>query len=149
MIDIEDMGPAEMDALLHRVGYGHLGCARDGRPYVIPIHYVYENSNIYLFTTEGMKSDFIEANAEVCLQVEVVTDPGNWQSVIATGRADKLTAPDEIERATAIVAKTNPTLTPAINRTWLDVWGRASIVALYRIRPHMISGRKTMAKSPQ
>ena len=41
-VEIEEMPPQEAHALLARVGYGHLGCARDNRPYVIPIHYAYD-----------------------------------------------------------------------------------------------------------
>lgn len=147
MIDIEEMTQKEMELLLQHVGYGHLGCVRNGRPYVVPIHYVYEDANIYLFTTEGMKTEFIEANAEVCLQVEQVKDSANWQSVIATGTAEKLTKQQDTERAMGLITKSNPTLTPAINRTWTDVWGRASIVTIYRIHPHLMSGRKTMTKA--
>lgn len=144
MTEIEEMTAEEMHALLQRVGYGHLGCVREGRPYVVPIHYSYNDPDIYIFTTEGMKTEFIAANAEVCLQVEEVTDPMHWRSVIASGTAERLITPEETEHAMQFITKRNPTLTPAINRTWLDVWGRASVVAIYRIRPHTMSGRKTI-----
>lgn len=146
MIEIEEMAAEEMHALLHKVGYGHLGCAREGRPYVVPIHYAYDDPNIYIFTTEGMKTEFIATNPEVCLQVEEVHDSMHWSSVIATGRAERLTAPDETEHAVQLITERNPTLTPALNKMWVDVWGRASVVAIYRIRPHTVSGRKTVVK---
>ena len=144
MVDIEDITPQDMHALLQRVGYGHLGCTRDGRPYVVPIHYAYRDPDIFIFTTEGMKTDYIDENPEVCLQVEEVRDPLHWKSVIANGRAERITDPDEVQRERAFVVKTNPTLTPAINRTWLDVWGRENVVAIYRIHPTHLSGRQTM-----
>ncbi len=146
MIEIEEMGVAEMNALLQRVGYAHMGCTRDNRPYVVPIHYAYEDPNIYIFTTEGMKTEFIEVNPEVCLQIEEVHDPSNWRSVIATGKAERITQQEDRERAMQFITERNPTLTPAINKMWVDVWGRANIVAIYRIRPHMMSGRKTLAE---
>ena len=65
MIEVEEMGAQEVHALLERADYGHLGCARDNRPYVMPIHYAYEDPDIYIFTTEGMKTEFIAANPEV------------------------------------------------------------------------------------
>jgi nitroimidazol reductase NimA-like FMN-containing flavoprotein (pyridoxamine 5'-phosphate oxidase superfamily) len=143
MIDIEEMAPAEMHLLLEKVEYGHLGCSRDGKPYVIPIHYVYVNEEIYLFTTEGQKTAFISSNAEVCLQVEQVENSSNWRSVIARGKAERLSG-KQAERANALLTQSNPTLTPAITRTWTDAWGRENVVAIYRIRPGFLSGRKTV-----
>jgi nitroimidazol reductase NimA-like FMN-containing flavoprotein (pyridoxamine 5'-phosphate oxidase superfamily) len=67
MIEVEEMETPEVHGLLARAGYGHLGCARNNRPYVTPIHYAYDDPDIYIFTTEGMKTEFIAANAEVCL----------------------------------------------------------------------------------
>src|ERR1041385_8016954 len=69
MLKVEDMSPAEMHALLERESFGHLGCARDGRPYVVPMHYAYDGKDLYFFTTQGMKTRFIQANPQVCLQV--------------------------------------------------------------------------------
>ncbi|MER3428989.1 MAG: pyridoxamine 5'-phosphate oxidase family protein [Pyrinomonas sp.] len=142
-VEIEEMAPQEAHALLARIGYGHLGCARDGRPYVIPIHYAYDEPNIYIFTTEGMKTEYIDANPQVCLQVEEVKDAANWQSVIVIGKAERLTSSEETERAMQCITRTNPTLTPAISITWVDVWGRANNICLYRIEPRVVSGRQT------
>lgn len=147
MIEIEEMAAAEMHALLQKVGYGHLGCARDGRPYVVPIHYAYADPDVYIFTTEGMKADYIAANPEVCLQVEEVHGPTDWRSVIVTGPAERLTSAEEMEHAMQFITERNPSLTPALSRTWTDVWGRANVVVIYRIRPGIISGRKTMQRS--
>jgi uncharacterized protein len=133
-----------MQSLLSRAGFGHLGCAREGRPYVVPMNYAYDGESLYLFTTEGMKTSFMEANPEVCLQVEEVESPRSWRSVMVTGRAERLTAQDERESAMQHITRTNPTLTPALNRTQLDVWGRANEVVLYRIRPAIMDGRKTV-----
>jgi len=144
MIEVEEMAQNEVHALLKRADYGHLGCARDNRPYIIPIHYAYQDPDIYIFTTEGMKTEFIAANPEVCLQVEEVDSPTNWKSVIATGKAERLTDQEEMEHAMQYITKANPTLTPALNKMWIDSWGRASTVTLYRIRPDVISGRKTL-----
>jgi uncharacterized protein len=144
MLQIEDMSMQEMQALVERVGFGHLACARDGRPYVVPINYSYDSQNIYLFTTEGTKTAFMEANPQVCLQVEQIDDPLHWQSVMVTGRAERVTAPDELEHAMQLITLSNPTLTPAINATRIDVWGRANDVRVYRIHPEIIDGRKTV-----
>lgn len=145
MLRLEEMTKGEMTLLLNRSDYGHLGCARaDGRPYVVPIHFVYEEPNVYIFTTEGMKTEYLDSNPEACLQVEDVSDSSHWQSVIVNGRAERLTAQEEKERAMRYITKRNPALTPAISKLWIDSWGRASVVAIYRIIPYMLSGRKTV-----
>lgn len=145
MLEIQEMPPEELPLLLSVIGYGHLGCARaDARPYVVPIHYAYEEPDIYIFTTEGLKTEYMDANPEVCLQVEDVRDPAYWRSVVVNGRAERLNRPEETEHAMQLITKRNPTLTPAISELWIDSWGRANVVAIYRIRPHMMSGRKTV-----
>lgn len=144
MLEVEEMALEEMKRVLARVGYGHLGCARDNRPYIVPIHYAFDYPHIYIYTTEGMKTDFIKANPEVCLQVEEVHDAKNWRSVVATGKAERLTKKKDLDQAMKFILETNPTLTPAQNLMWIDTWGRANIEAVYRITPRTISGRMTV-----
>lgn len=95
MLDIDIMGSKEIQSLLQQVGYGHLGCSFEERPYVVSVQYYLEhseeNSNIYIFTTEGQKTHYLDANPQVCLQVEKVNDPLSWRSVVVTGRAERLT----------------------------------------------------------
>ena len=143
MLKVEDMSPAEMHALLQRESFGHLGCSRDGRPYVVPMNYAYDGKDLYFFTTEGMKTQFIHSNPQVCLQVEEVTDSTNWRSVMAIGRAVELTTSDDMQRAMKLITERNPALTPAISATQVDAIGRAVDIALYRITPEIIDGRQT------
>jgi hypothetical protein len=49
-----------------------------------------------------------------------------------------------MERAMQQIVERNPSLTPAISPTQLDTWGRAVDIALYRIQPELIDGRKTV-----
>jgi nitroimidazol reductase NimA-like FMN-containing flavoprotein (pyridoxamine 5'-phosphate oxidase superfamily) len=144
MVEIEEMTAEEMRALLKGAAYGHLGCARDNRPYVIPLNYAYEEPEIYFLTTVGMKTEFISVNPEVCLQVEYVEDSMHWRSVIATGQAELLSEHEDIEHAMQLITMRNPTLTPALSRVWIDSLGRANNTAIYRIHPHILSGRKTV-----
>ncbi|MFN2577082.1 MAG: pyridoxamine 5'-phosphate oxidase family protein [Pyrinomonadaceae bacterium] len=145
MLKVSDMGPAEMHALLQSKSFGHLGCARDGRPYVVPMHYAYDGKDLYFFTTQGMKTQFIEANPQVCLQIEDVTASSNWRSVMVIGRANELTTADELQRAMKLITERNPSLTPAISATQVDALGRAVDIALYRITPEIIDGRHTVS----
>ncbi len=144
MLTIKNMSQREMQALLSRVGYGHLGCTRDGHPYVVPMHYTYDAQCLYFLTTEGTKTEYMAAHAEVCFQVEKVEDSSHWQSVMAMGRAERMTNPEETKRAILRIMQNNPTLTPAINRTKIGAWERLSKIAVYRLRPEALYGRKTV-----
>jgi len=107
------------------------------------MNYAYDGKELFFFTTEGMKTQFIEANPKVCLQVEEVTDSSHWRSVMVIGKAERLTKSEDTQRAMQLIVERNPLLTPAISATQLDTWGRAVDIALYRIKPDLIDGRKT------
>ncbi|MEG4999370.1 pyridoxamine 5'-phosphate oxidase family protein [Microcoleus sp. B4-D4] len=147
MLDIDEMSSKEIQELLQKVGHGHLGCVFEGHPYVVPMHYYLQDSDIYIFTTVGMKTKYMDGNPEVCLQVEEVRDSEHWRSVVVNGRAERLTQQPDIDRAMELVKEHNPTLSPAINRTWMDSWGRAEVIAIYRIYPSEMSGRTTQGIS--
>lgn len=144
MLKIEDMPEGDMKALLLAREFGHLGVARDNRPYVVPMHYAYDHESLYFFTTLGTKTDYLDHNHEVCFQVEEVESKEHWQSVMVTGTAEHVTDAADITAAMALIVKRNPHLTPALNLTQLDAWGRTSEVAIYRIRPRVIDGRRTV-----
>lgn len=143
MLDIDEMGQKEIQSFLQQVGYGHLGYIHERKPYVMPMHYYLEEKDIYLFTTEGMKTHDLDANPEICLQVEEIHNPLHWRSVIVTGRAERLTEQQDIDRVMQFIKERNPKLSPAINRTWIDSWGRAEVIVIYRIYPGEMSGRTT------
>jgi uncharacterized protein len=143
MLDIDEMGTTEIQALLEQLEYGHLGCSSQGRPYVMPMHYYFENPHLYIFTTEGMKTHYMDENPEVCLQVEEIEDMAHWQSVVVMGRAERLTDKPEFDRVMQLVKVQNPKLAPAVNRTWTDSWGRGNVLAIYRILPSEMTGRTT------
>lgn len=145
MLEVQEMLVEEQEALLRRIRFGHLGCVQeDGRPYVVPMHYTYDPPGLYFFTTEGMKTRCIAANAAVCFQVEEIHDPSNWQSVLVAGRAEQLTRSDEMEHAMQLITGQNPALTPAINKSQAgSAISAEREVALYRLHVTSISGRKT------
>lgn len=143
MLKVKEMAMGEMQALLLRVGFGHLGCTRDNHPYVVPMHYAYDGQDIYFFTTEGTKTEFIAANHEVCFQVEEITDAANWRSVMLIGEAQRIVKQDEMEHTMQLITERNQTLTPALNKTAIGAWHRLSNIAIYRVRPNAIYGRKT------
>lgn len=149
MLDIDEMSSKEILDLLQKKGYGHLGCIHKGKPYVTPMHFYLKDEDIYIFTTEGMKSHDMDADPDVCLQVEEIQDSEHWRSVIVTGRAEHIKEQQEIDQAIQFIKTQNSTLSPAINRTWIDAEGRAENIEIYRIHPTEMSGRTTDGVSSQ
>lgn len=150
MIEVREMGNGEIKKVLARVGYGHLACSHNDEPYVVPIHYVWDASKIYIYTTEGKKTEIIGANPKVCLQVEEVVDGTDWQSVVVNGEAERVTDRKEREKAVKLIRSINPTLTPAISVRWMDLWIRENREVVYRIKPRSMTGRLAVKgkKSP-
>jgi hypothetical protein len=89
-----------------------------------------------------MKTKYIEGNPEVWLQSgRSPRFPTLAQRCRQRARiTPHLAARD---RAMQLVKKDNPTLSPAINRTWIDSWGRVQVMAIYRIHPSEMGGRTT------
>jgi uncharacterized protein len=144
MLEITDMTAEEKASLLQRVGYGHLGCSRYDKPYVIPVHYAYAPPDLYLYTTQGMKTELLNANPQVCLQVEEVESSSRWSSVIVTGYAERLHAAQELEHARKLLRLSNPDLLPATAKTQFGAYlFRSNTEVIYRIRVHHMTGRKT------
>ena len=141
MIEIHEMTDKAMEALLARVGYGHLGCALDNRPYVVPIQYIYDNSFVYIYTNDGKKAEILRSNPYVCLQVEEVVDNGNWQSIVAEGTAERVTDKSEVGSILQLMNSRIATPTPAMGITWINNWITAKKEMIFKIRILSLSGR--------
>lgn len=147
MLEVAELSRQQIVELLERLDYGHLACSLDDRPYVIPVHFAYDNGEIFIYTTEGKKSRILAANPRVCLQFEEVIDNQNWVSVIIDGEAARVTDAKERERILGLIVAINPTLTPAVSIHWMDNWVRENIEVLYRIVPLEMNGRQAAGKA--
>lgn len=94
----------EIDAFLQRADIGHFGTiCEDGYPYVIAMHFVYYNENIYMHgLPKGQKIDNINSSSKACFEVDELLglEPGEknacdteaiYNSVVLTGAAQILT----------------------------------------------------------
>jgi nitroimidazol reductase NimA-like FMN-containing flavoprotein (pyridoxamine 5'-phosphate oxidase superfamily) len=79
MIEVREMSNEDIEQVLERGNFGHLACSSADQPYVVPINYVVEGSDIYIYTTEGKKSEILDANPKICLQVEEVVANDEWR----------------------------------------------------------------------
>ena len=147
MIEVEDLSKTEITDVLNRIGYGHLGCSLNDRPYVVPVHYAFDGSCVYIYTTDGKKSAIIHENPYVCLQIEDVKDNQHWESVIVDGRAVRVRDKVERERAIKMIVDINPTLTPAVSIHWLDNWVRENVEVIYKVEPLDMSGRRAVTQA--
>jgi nitroimidazol reductase NimA-like FMN-containing flavoprotein (pyridoxamine 5'-phosphate oxidase superfamily) len=86
-----------------------------------------------------MKTQFMNGQSQVCLQVEEITDGTHRRSCHGKCRAEKLTNHSEMERAMKQIADRNPSLTPAITATQSDAPGSETRTC-YRIKPELIDG---------
>jgi nitroimidazol reductase NimA-like FMN-containing flavoprotein (pyridoxamine 5'-phosphate oxidase superfamily) len=89
---IHDLTFAQCVQLLQRNSVGHLGCAKDDEPYVVPIHYSFdaERHVIYAVSTVGQKVEWMRANPRVCLTVDEITDKNHWTTVVLNGSYEEV-----------------------------------------------------------
>lgn len=144
MVEIEEMRDEEIGETLERLNYAHLACSKDDHPYVVPVHYVFDGTHIFIYTTEGKKAEMLRSNPKICLQAEDVKDNSNWVSVIAFGEVEQLVEEDARQEALDLILKANPRLTPAISVRWMDSWVRENVEVIYRFRPRKVTGRRTV-----
>jgi nitroimidazol reductase NimA-like FMN-containing flavoprotein (pyridoxamine 5'-phosphate oxidase superfamily) len=98
-----ELDEEQIDLVLSSEIIGRLGCIAYGRPYIVPITYVYDGRAIYAQSAEGMKLQAMRENPEVCLEVEQVRSMANWRTVVVRGRFEELLS-DEEARALALLA---------------------------------------------
>lgn len=87
--------PNEIEQLLNSQCVGRIGCHAEGITYVVPLSYAYDGTAIYGHSFEGMKLDIMRKNPAICFQVDDMRDLANWQSVVAWGRFEEITDPEE------------------------------------------------------
>ncbi|HXY13660.1 MAG TPA: pyridoxamine 5'-phosphate oxidase family protein [Terriglobales bacterium] len=87
---IYDMTPEECRGVLERESLGRLACARRNQPYIVPIYFAFQGEYLYGFSPVGQKIEWMRANPCVCVEIDAVTSPDRWLSVIVTGLYEEL-----------------------------------------------------------
>lgn len=93
------LNETQIENLLTRQITGRLGCCAEGSMYIVPVNYFYKNSVIYAHSGEGKKTAMMRKNPDVCFQVDDIKGLFQWQSVIAWGKFEEITDPDERQQA--------------------------------------------------
>jgi len=92
---LRELNDTQIEDLLKNQLIGRIGCHSDGITYVVPVNYIYDGLNIYCHSGKGMKINLMRKNPEVCFEVDEIKEITNWQSVIAWGQFEEITAIDE------------------------------------------------------
>jgi uncharacterized protein len=112
----------EIEEVLKQNFLGHIGCYANGRIYVVPMSYAYEEGYIYAHAYEGMKINMMRQNPKICFEVDVMKDMSNWKTVIAWGDFEELTEAEERNHALKILVNRKlPTLssiTAKFSKDW-------------------------------
>ena len=82
---VQVMTADECIAVVSNGRMGNLACARDNRPYVVPIYYAFSENHLYSLSMPGQKIDWMRSNPHVCVQVDSFSDQAHWQSVVMHG----------------------------------------------------------------
>ena len=129
---------------------GHLGCVKDGQPYVVPIHYAFADNYIYSFAMAGQKIEWMRASPLVCLQVEEATENRQWRSVIVTGRFDELHADGDddhkLKRAWSLLSRHVNWWEPATFSIAARAAEETPSHVFYRIWIEKMSGRQVIGE---
>lgn len=120
---------------------GRLGCARDNRPYVVPMNFAIEKPWFFAFTTAGQKADYLTANPLVCLQFDKIESRQAWTSVVVEGQVEILQGDPEQDHAHRLLEEA-AWWEPGYVRTTVGGRLRSASPFYLRILTEKISGRQ-------
>ena len=103
-----ELTPSEIDQLLIEQVIARLGCHDGGTTYVVPITYAFHDGAIIGHSSDGRKLRMMRANPNVCIEVDQMSDLGNWRSVIAWGRFEELAGEAALAARHALVHRLQP-----------------------------------------
>ncbi|MDA8137203.1 MAG: pyridoxamine 5'-phosphate oxidase family protein [Desulfobacteraceae bacterium] len=112
--DKEITDRSAMEEIIHQAQICHIGLVDDDQPYVIPVHFGYQNGALYFHgALQGRKMDILKKNPKACVQFDIgmtlvtgekACDWGAYfQSVIAFGRAAILEDADEKKKGLDVI----------------------------------------------
>jgi nitroimidazol reductase NimA-like FMN-containing flavoprotein (pyridoxamine 5'-phosphate oxidase superfamily) len=99
----ETLSDEQIKSVISNNIVGRLGCHADGKTYVVPISYAFEDNCIYARTFEGLKIDMMRKNPEICFQVDEMESMADWRSVIIWGKFEELDEKAEREKGLKIL----------------------------------------------
>jgi hypothetical protein len=98
---IHEMTAAECDQVLAGADFGRLACARHDQPYIVPIHFYFDEQErcLYSFATLGRKIEWMRENPKVCVAIDEIADRFQWTTVLVFGRYEEVRETDDKSQA--------------------------------------------------
>lgn len=146
---MEEMGAAEVEAMLEEKNLGVLALARGGEPYAIPMAYRYGDGTVYFkfgVPTDSRKQTIVDENDTVSFVVyDIETDEGSggylqhhpWRSVQLNGHLRAVDDPEAVD----VVVDTDRGDVP--DNPWGEPRAEMSFT-MYRLDAEEVSGRKAV-----
>ena len=98
---IRELTRQESLDLVARTHLGRLGCSQGMQPYIVPIHFAYQNNCLYGFSMPGQKIDWMRANPLVCVEADHMSGE-QWTTVVVFGRYEELSDAAEMRSELAL-----------------------------------------------
>lgn len=101
-----EMPRHEIDAFLAKARVGHLGLARGGDAYVVPLFFRFDGKDtLYFHSHPGAKDEYIRATKEACFTVTRAAGDDEWRSVELFGAVTKIISdPEKLAAMDALTA---------------------------------------------
>ena len=142
---IHELNHTECADVLRRNHLGRLACCRYDQPYIVPIHFAFDEPQrcVYAFSKIGQKIEWMRENPKVCLEIEEIDDKNHWTTVIAMGRYEEIS---QLEDG-ADARRRAEFLFEQRQEWWLPAGGRLpsrehGTVLVYAIQLDRVSGRR-------
>lgn len=138
---VRTLSTLECTKLLTANRVGHLACAKDGQPYVVPFYYAHADNHLYAFSMPGKKIDWMRTNPLVSVQVDEHGQGRGWRSVIVDGRYEEL--PDQLQRdhAWSVLRKHPDWWEPGALKPVIPPASDSAPHVFFRILIEQVSGR--------
>ena len=145
-MQIRTLSALECTKLLTANRVGRLACAKDGQPYVVPLHYAHADNHLYAFSMLGKKIDWMRSNPLVSVQIDEHGQGRGWKSVIVDGRYEE--PPDRIghkverDHAWSVLSKHADWWEPGALKPATPLVSDGTPHVFFRISIEQVSGRE-------
>jgi len=148
---VQDLTKQESLELLARTRLGRLACALGAQPYVVPVHFAYQDNALYSFATVGQKIEWMRANPLVCVEVDEIAGQQQWVTVVVFGRYEELPDTPDWQSARAVahqlLQQTAMWWEPAYVESIHGATRRPLVPVFYRIHVVQITGHRATPRA--
>jgi len=110
----------EVERFIAREAVARIGCHAEGRTYVVPVAYAWNDGAICFFSQDGLKIEMMTKNPEVCVEIDRVEHLGSWRSVIARGHAEILAGSEAAAAAEHLAGRLTQIIEDPASRARLE-----------------------------